>query len=148
MTMSSRISGVSENLFIITSGVLPPNPVELLASRRMEKIIKELKEKFDFVILDTPPLLVTDAQVLSTKVDGTIFVIRPGKTRAAMARAPLEELRRVNSNILGVVMNRIPKNREYYYGGLKFYSPYTSQDNYHLADQEDFFSDTSHDPLK
>lgn len=139
-------SGVTENLSIITSGVLPPNPVELLASRRMENIIKELKENFDIVIFDTPPMLVTDAQVLSTKVDGTIFVIRPGKTRAAMASAPLEELRRVNSNILGIVMNRIPKNREYYFGGLKFYSPYTNQDNYHLADEEDFFSETAKDP--
>jgi succinoglycan biosynthesis transport protein ExoP len=139
-------SGVTENLSIITSGVLPPNPVELLASRRMENIIKELKENFDIVIFDTPPMLVTDAQVLSTKVDGTIFVIRPGKTRAAMASAPLEELRRVNSNILGIVMNRIPKNREYYFGGLKFYSPYTNQDNYHLADEEDFFSGTAKDP--
>jgi Mrp family chromosome partitioning ATPase len=87
-------------------------------------------------------MLVTDAQVLSTKVNGTIFVIRPGKTRTAMARAPLEELRRVNSTILGVVMNRIPKNRNYYFGGLKFYSPYTSEDNYHLADKEDFFTET------
>ncbi|MCB2209927.1 polysaccharide biosynthesis tyrosine autokinase [bacterium] len=136
-------SEVSENLSIVTSGVLPPNPVELLASQRMEKIVSELKERFDIVIFDTPPMLVTDAQVLSTKVDGTIFVIRPGKTRTAMARAPLEELRRVHSNILGVVMNRIPKNREYYFGGLKFYSPYTSQDSYHLADKDDFFSETT-----
>jgi polysaccharide biosynthesis transport protein len=141
-------SGVSENLSIITSGVLPPNPVELLASHRMENIINELKEKFDIVILDTPPMLVTDAQVLSTKVDGTIFVIRPGKTRTTMARAPLEELRRVNSIVLGVVMNRIPKNRDYYYGGLKFYSPYTSQDDYHLADEEDFFTETTQDSPK
>jgi capsular exopolysaccharide synthesis family protein len=137
-----RESEVSTNLSIITSGVLPPNPVELLASRRMEIILEKLKEKFDIIILDTPPMLVTDAQVLSTKVNGTIFVIRPGKTRTAMARAPLEELRRVNSTILGVVMNRIPKNRNYYFGGLKFYSPYTSEDNYHLADKEDFFTET------
>ncbi|MDF1520886.1 MAG: polysaccharide biosynthesis tyrosine autokinase [Brevefilum sp.] len=112
-----------ENLFVMTSGSLPPNPAELLTSKRMGEILIDLKKQFEVIIIDTPPSVVTDAQILSTKADGVIFVIRPGKTRLIAARTPLEEFNRVGAKIVGVVMNRIPRNREFYYGGYDYYAP-------------------------
>ncbi len=120
-----------ENLSIITCGTLPPNPAELLGSEKMSKLIGALKEKFDLVILDSPPMIVSDAQILSSKVDGVIYVVIPGQTRALIAQRPLEELRRIDSHILGIVANRIPRNRDYYYGGYNYYSPYSNHYAYH-----------------
>lgn len=120
-----------ENLSIITCGTLPPNPAELLGSDRMSWLIDTLETTFDMVILDSPPMIVSDAQVLSTKVDGVIYVVIPGQTRAVNALRPLEELRRVDSRVLGVVANRIPRNRDSYYGGYNYYSPYSNHYSYH-----------------
>lgn len=125
-------------LSVITSGSLPPNPAELLGSLRMSKILKELRDQFDMIVIDTPPAIVTDAQILASKADGVIYVIRPGKTRAVIARTPLEEFERVGANIIGVVMNRIPHNRGYYYGGFEYYSPSIyGNEKYYLDDQSE-----------
>ncbi len=120
-----------ENLFIITCGTIPPNPSELLGSERMSQTLKDLEERFDLVIIDTPPMIVSDAQILSGKVDGVIFVVIPGQTRAIAALRPIEELRRIGSPVLGVVANKIPKSRDYYYGGYNYYSPYSNHYTYH-----------------
>ena len=120
-----------ENLSIITCGTIPPNPSELLGSERMSQTIKDLEERFDLVIFDTPPMIVSDAQILSSKVDGVIFVVIPGQTRAIAALRPIEELRRIDSHVMGVVANKIPKSRDYYYGGYNYYSPYGSHYSYH-----------------
>ncbi len=120
-----------ENLSIITCGTIPPNPSELLGSERMSQTLKDLEERFDLVIIDTPPMIVSDAQILSRKVDGVIFVVIPGQTRAIAALRPMEELRRIGSNVLGVVANKIPRNRDYYYGGYNYYSPYSNHYTYH-----------------
>jgi capsular exopolysaccharide synthesis family protein len=120
-----------ENLSIITCGTIPPNPSELLGSERMSQTIKDLEERFDLVIFDTPPMIVSDAQILSSKVDGVIFVVIPGQTRAIAALRPMEELRRIGSSVMGVVANKIPKSRDYYYGGYNYYSPYGSHYSYH-----------------
>lgn len=119
------------NLSIITCGTIPPNPAELLGSERMSKLIQELEDKFDYVVIDTPPMIVSDPQILSTKVNGVIFVIIPGQTRALSAIRPIEELRRIDSRLLGVVANKIPRNRDYYYGGYNYYSPYSNHYTYH-----------------
>ena len=120
-----------ENLSIITCGTIPPNPSELLGSDRMSQTLKELEEQFDLIIIDTPPMIVSDAQILSGKVDGVIFVVIPGQTRAIAALRPIEELRRIGSHVLGIVANKIPRNRDYYYGGYNYYSPYSSHYYYH-----------------
>jgi len=115
-----------ENLSVITCGTIPPNPSELLGSERMSQTLKDLEERFDLVIIDTPPMIVSDAQILSSKVDGVIFVVIPGQTRAIAALRPMEELRRIDSTVMGVVANKIPRSRDYYYGGYNYYSPYNS----------------------
>lgn len=115
-----------ENLSVITCGTIPPNPSELLGSERMSQTLKDLEERFDLVIIDTPPMIVSDAQILSSKVDGVIFVVIPGQTRAIAALRTMEELRRIDSTVMGVVANKIPRSRDYYYGGYNYYSPYNS----------------------
>lgn len=119
-----------ENLSIITCGTIPPNPSELLGSERMSQTLKDLEERFDLVIIDTPPMIVSDAQILSGKVDGVIFVVIPGQTRAIAALRPIEELNRIGSHVLGIVANKIPKSRDYYYGGYNYYSPYSNHYSY------------------
>jgi len=119
------------NLSIITCGTIPPNPAELLGSERMSQTLKDLKKRFDVIIIDSPPMIVSDAQILSSKVDGLIFVVIPGQTKAITARRPIEELKRIDAKVLGVVANKIPKNRDYYYGGYNYYSPYSNHYSYH-----------------
>jgi len=112
-----------ENLSVVTSGSLPPNPAELIASMKMAQIIDELHQHCDILVIDTPPAIVTDSQLLASQADGVIYIIRPGKTRLIAAKTPLEEFARVDAKIIGVVMNRIPRNRDYYYGGYNYYAP-------------------------
>lgn len=106
-----------ENLSVISCGPIPPNPSELLNSNRMTKLIEEMKEQYDLVIFDSPPLLaVTDAQILSTKVDGTIFVIPAGDVKVDEIQQASERLKNVNAKVLGTVLNKVePKEDAYYY---------------------------------
>jgi capsular exopolysaccharide synthesis family protein len=123
-----------DNLHVITSGSLPPNPAELLASEKMNKIIKKFRSQYDMILIDTSPAIVTDAQILASKADGVIYVIRLGKTRSVTPRTPLEEFERVDANMIGVVMNRITRNRSYYYGGFDYYAPNASiSDKYYRS---------------
>jgi capsular exopolysaccharide synthesis family protein len=118
-------------LSIITTGSLPPNPAELLGSDRMNWILEELRSIAEMIIIDTPPSLVADAQVLAAKVDAVLIVIKPGKTSAEAARSSLELYRRAGVRVVGVVLNRIPRNRPYYYGGYKYYSTYSDGKGYY-----------------
>lgn len=89
------------NLSVLTSGPIPPNPSELLASIQMKKLLQEMKEEFDFIILDTPPTLaVTDAQILANQADGTILVVSSGKAEKSSAIRAKELLINANANIL------------------------------------------------
>ncbi|ALV21547.1 CpsD/CapB family tyrosine-protein kinase [Carnobacterium antarcticum] len=110
----------TEGLFIITSGVIPPNPSELLASKRMDKLMNELDQIFDLIIFDMPPVVaVTDAQVMASKVDGTIFVIPKGLTNKDMVLKSKDLLDKVHANVIGAIFNRVEMsgdNYYYYYG--------------------------------
>ncbi|PKN92337.1 MAG: hypothetical protein CVU44_14450 [Chloroflexi bacterium HGW-Chloroflexi-6] len=112
------------NLSVITSGGVPPNPADLLASERMAAILESANKLFDMVIVDAPPFLVADASILAARADGVVLVIRPGKTPLDAAMTTLEQMKRAGANILGVVLNRIPRNRPNYYGGYRHYSGY------------------------
>lgn len=114
----------TEGVLVLTSGSIPPNPAELLGSEKMEHILKELTALADYVVIDSPPTIITDAQVIASKVDGIILVIQPGKTQTDVAMAALEQMKRVEGKVIGVVMNRIPRNQSRYYGGYRYYSPY------------------------
>lgn len=94
------------NLYFLPSGPIPPNPSEILGSGRMTLLMQELGQYFDIVIYDAPPITaVTDPQVLATKVDGVLMVVRQGYTRKEEVKKAKEALENVNANILGYVMN-------------------------------------------
>lgn len=104
------------NLSFITSGPIPPNPAELINSNRMNKIMEEMQETFDLVIFDSPPLLaVTDAQILATKVDGTIVVVPQGEVTKEELDDAADMLENVNANVLGTVMNKVNSDSDSYY---------------------------------
>ncbi|MEK4201694.1 MULTISPECIES: CpsD/CapB family tyrosine-protein kinase [Cytobacillus] len=109
-----------ENLFILTSGPIPPNPSEMLGSKAMDRVIEEATTLFDIVIFDTPPLLaVTDAQILSNKCDGTVLVTQSKKTEKEQLLKAKELLQSAKGKILGVVLNKMnmKKLNDYYYYG-------------------------------
>lgn len=106
-----------ENLAVLTSGPLPPNPSELLSSRRLDAVLEALKRKADVMLFDSPPALpVADASILASKVDGTILVVDSGKTRVDALRRACETLGRSKTRVLGGILNKLsPKGRGYYY---------------------------------
>ncbi len=111
-----------ENLGILTSGPVPPNPAELLGSKAMDQFIAEAKEHFDVIIFDTPPMLaVTDAQILGNKCDGSILVVYSGKTVMEEAAKAKELISTTKSKLLGVVLNhkKLQSTDYYYYYGNK-----------------------------
>ncbi|WP_373757416.1 MULTISPECIES: CpsD/CapB family tyrosine-protein kinase [Jeotgalibaca] len=109
----------AEGLFILSSGPVPPNPAELLGSKRMRQIQEELENAFDLVIFDTPPLLgFTDGQVMAANTDGTIFVAHHSVSKKENMLKVNEIFKMVNANVLGVVYNQVPVNENttsYYY---------------------------------
>ncbi|ELC8443075.1 CpsD/CapB family tyrosine-protein kinase [Clostridium perfringens] len=115
--LNDVIQKINDNFFAITSGNIPPNPSEILSSKGMEKLLNDLSISFDYIILDTPPLnLVTDAQVLAGKCDGTILVVKVEATSKDEVTKAYKELKKVNANILGSVLNGIKKSERSYYG--------------------------------
>jgi capsular exopolysaccharide synthesis family protein len=135
------------NLVVVTSGGTPPNPAELLGSAKMDQILSEFHKHVDVVIIDTPPSLVADAQILAGKVDAVLLVIQPGKTHAAAARACLETLQRSGARIVGVVLNRIPRNRSYYYGGYQYYASRKESKRYYSEPGEPSGGEPVHTPV-
>lgn len=105
-----------ENLQVLTAGHVPPNPAELLGSKRMEKLLQSMKAEADMVILDAPPALpVADPAVLARHVDGVLFVVNAGKTRREAAVKAKEALERAGAHILGTVLNRVNSRGSGYY---------------------------------
>lgn len=102
-----RSTGI-EGLTVLASGPLPPNPAELLGSRRMEEVIAALAEGADQVFFDTPPVVaVTDAAVLATKVDGVLLVVSAGQTRREYARTAVQRLEQINARLVGTVLTNV-----------------------------------------
>jgi capsular exopolysaccharide synthesis family protein len=116
-----------ENLKLLTSGEIPPNPSELLGSRRMDQLLGRLTELADVVIFDSPPVLaVADATVLSKRVDGLVLVAEAGQTRMAAARQAVLNLQQAGANLLGGVLNRVSGKGGgyyYYYSSYQYHSP-------------------------
>ncbi len=99
-----------ENLLLMPSGPLPPNPADVLGSSKMERVIQALRERADVILFDAPPVVaVTDAAVLGTKVDGVLLVVAAGRTRRDHAERAKELLERVHVRILGAVLSEAPR---------------------------------------
>jgi len=107
---------MQENLSLLTSGPIPPNPAELLSSKAMEELIKEASATYDMVLFDSPPLLaVTDGQILASKCDGTLLIVSSGKTEIEQAIKAKDLLNSVNSQLLGVILNNKKLKNPHYY---------------------------------
>jgi capsular exopolysaccharide synthesis family protein len=135
--LSDLVSGTAElsgclhriqntNLVFMTSGPIPPNPLELLHSEKFQHTIEMLKTRFDIIIFDTPPVeLVSDALVVAAEATGVIFITKAMSTHAPLARKAIQRIRRANGNIIGVVLDALDfKKAEKYYGEYSGYSKY------------------------
>ena len=113
--------------FILPAGDIPPNPSELLGSHRMEKILKQLRESFDYIIIDLPPVnIVSDAVAISSLISGMIVVVREEYTVKKELERCFRQLKLSNVNILGCVMNEAKDSSKSYgkYGKRRYYSKY------------------------
>ena len=123
----SYLQDATENLRVMTSGPIPPNPAELLGSARMKRLISALEAESDMILFDTPPVLaVTDAAVIAAQVDGVVLIVDAGRTRRSMLKRAVDELQRIGTPILGVVLNRLTSRRGGYY--YYYYNHYYSSD--------------------
>lgn len=98
-----------DNLWLLPSGPLPPNPADLLGSRQVDRVIESLLEKADIVLLDAPPVVgFTDAAVLGARVDGVLLVLRSGRTRREHAERAKAQLERANVRVIGATLTDAP----------------------------------------
>ena len=106
-----------ENLYVLTGGTIPPNPAEVLSSKKMSQFIESIKDDYDYIFIDTPPVgIVSDASIISSYSDGVIFVVGSNEVDKNLAKLAKERLDSVNANILGVILNKFKAdvNNEYY----------------------------------
>ena len=112
----TKIDG-APNLRVLTCGTIPPNPMELLSSKRFANLLASLKEQFSHIVIDSPPTLpVSDACVLSKLSDATIVAVKAEETKINMAKETVTRLRKVNANITGVVLTQASPQKMSYYG--------------------------------
>ena len=119
-------------IYILPAGTVPPNPLELLSSKRFEDVVTKLKEAFDIVIFDSAPLqLVSDSLVLSSYASAVIYVVKADSTPYQVAQNGLKRLRRVGAPVLGVVLNQLDLEKaEKYYGEYSGYRSYKGYKKY------------------
>ncbi|WP_448602652.1 GumC family protein [Thermoleptolyngbya sp.] len=126
VSSESVIQEVSPNLYILPSGVVPPNPVALLDSKRMAALVEDFLKEYDFVLFDTPPLAgIADAAVLGKMTDGMVLVVRPGVVDSSRALAAREFLKQSGQQVLGMVLNCVDVRNEpdsyFYYAGSQYH---------------------------
>lgn len=127
---------VVDNLFSIPAGALPPNPADILQSERFRQFLNDLSARFDRVIIDSPPLVaVTDSAIISTLVDGTVFVVRAFNTSKHLSAQGLRALRDVDAPVVGAVLNAVNLNRHEYTYYYHYY--YYKRDGYRATTTDD-----------
>jgi capsular exopolysaccharide synthesis family protein len=103
-------------LKVVTTGPIPPNPAELLSSRRFTELLNQIREEFDYVLLDVPPIgIVSDPAIAATQADGVLLVIDSQNTRKGSVRQTMRSLEGVGAKVLGTVMNNAKASRDSYY---------------------------------
>lgn len=114
------IQKVDNQFHVLTAGKIPPNPAELVGSEKMSQLLSYLKETYDYIVIDTPPVLsVTDPQLLALKADGTLLVVRAEKTKQKVVQTAFKELKKLNVNVIGSILNdcgqKMGGYSQYYY---------------------------------
>ena len=106
-----------ENLYVLTAGAIPPNPAEILSSEKMKNLIEDLKNIYDYIFIDTPPIgLVTDAGVLSSFIDGVVLVVKSESIEKKYLEETKKKLDAVDARILGAILNSYKsEQKDYYY---------------------------------
>ena len=116
--LKSVTKKIEDSLFLITAGTIPTNPAEILGSKEMEDLIKELSINFDYIILDTPPILpVSDTLLLASKADATLIVVNARKTREKMVKESYIKLVEAKANVIGTILNESDKSLDNKYYG-------------------------------
>ncbi|MFC2166822.1 GumC family protein [Acidobacteriota bacterium] len=133
-----------ENLWLLPSGLHPPNPAELINSQKMIEVLDEVKKDFDVVFLDAPPVLaVIDPVILASLVDAVVFVLKDGKTSRKPLIKAVSELNKAQANIIGVVFNEVKMkkkgyNSPYYKDYMYSYEPYKKTIKYEYKDDDEY----------
>ena len=126
------IDSRSKKLHILSSGDIPANPLELLSSEKFDAILSKLREKYKFIIIDCAPVMaVSDALVLSQKVDGVLFVIKHEATPSQLVESAIKRLKRVSAKVIGVTLNRLKTNKAKYGRYYKYEGNYYGHYGYH-----------------
>jgi capsular exopolysaccharide synthesis family protein len=111
------------NLWVVTCGIIPPNPSELLGSQKMRGFIERAKQQFDLVLLDSPPISsLADASILGAIVDGVLFIVKVNMANRDLITKAKEQLQTVGANIIGVVLNDVDVKRDGYYRYYYYYN--------------------------
>lgn len=111
------------NLWVVTCGIIPPNPSELLGSQKMKNFLDQVKQRFDLVLLDSPPISsLADASILGAIVDGVLFIVKVNMANRDLIAKAKEQLQTVGANIIGVVLNDVDIKRDGYYRYYYYYN--------------------------
>lgn len=114
----------ADGVTVLTAGQIPPNPAELLGSKQFDVLLEKMRERFDYIIIDTPPVnIVTDATVFASSITGYVFVVQSGKNQRRDLQDAIRQIEEMNGNIVGLVLND-PENkaeRHYSYRYNKYY---------------------------
>lgn len=114
----SYLQNIHDGFDVITSGKIPASPTEIINSNALKQLIKSLSEHYDYIFLDTPPIvLVSDPLTIATFSDAVILTIAHSETEKEVVKKSVDSLKQVNANIIGTILNKIPvsKNNKYYY---------------------------------
>ena len=120
---------IEENIHVLPTGALPPNPAEVLSSKKVENFLKNIKDHYDYIFIDAPPVgAVSDATVISKNVDGVMYVVGANETDLSHAQIGIENLKKADANVLGAVLNKYEATQpNYAYYGYYYQQEETSR---------------------
>ncbi len=122
-----EVKNKNHKIDVITAGTVLPNVTEIVGSKRIAAVLSDLKESFETIIVDAPPLVISDSYNLASKVDGVILVLEPGQTREEQAKVIKEQLNRAGARVIGVVFNKVSERNAQSYGDYQYLSMYSPQ---------------------
>jgi capsular exopolysaccharide synthesis family protein len=125
-----------DNLYLVTCGQIPPNPITLFASERMKQLLKKWREEYDIILIDSPPILsVADTSILVSEVDTVIMVVQAGQTKRQSAQHAMEMLEKIGHEPFGIILNNVDFSK--HYGSYYYYYYYYYPRKYYSSDDEE-----------